>query len=132
MRWQWACFIVFGLAIAVPGCRKVLNEEKSFDLKPGNENDFAVDAVKKEQKIKVEVTSPGVPLNVFVFLKKDEQAAKMDISAGKKTDNVLASERKTENATLEATIPANCEAVIQIRNVSTDNKTANVKLKITN
>jgi hypothetical protein len=131
MHRHWKLVGFIALALAMPACRTVLNADKSFDLGPGEKNTLTIDAASKEQRIKVEVTSTAAPVNVYVFLEKDQQAAETDIRAKKQSSKVLASQEKTEGVTLEPTIPAGNPTVVLVTSASSS-KTAKVRVKITN
>ena len=95
-----------------------------------NGKPFEVDAVKYEQDIKVTGTATGAPAAIFIYLKKDKDAAEKAIMAKKLTSPVLLNKVETTgDFTLQATIPANETAVVEVDRV---NKAANVHIKITN
>jgi hypothetical protein len=126
---KWISFALF--AIAMAGCNRVkLNDERTIEVAVGRNNSIVLDAVKKDQKIKVEISSPGAAVNVYVLLEKDREAVEEVIEALKPSDKILAGEEKTEGATLEANIAAGNAAVILFTNAS--GKTASVKVKTTN
>jgi hypothetical protein len=111
---QACCFLaLLGL---VSGCTK-LNDERTVQVAPGDEHKLFIDPAKKEQRITVSVSSPGTPVNVSLLLENDPKKA-------------LDSKEKVEEATLNATIPADNKAVVLL--TSAGARTANVKVKITN
>jgi hypothetical protein len=111
------------------GCAK-LNVEKTIEVPFAGEDRQEIDGFRSQQKINVTATvAAGGPVDVFVYLKKDEDEAEKAIFA-KKDDHLLAFKRSVaDEAKLEATIPANSPAVIYVGNIG---KKATVKLKITN
>jgi hypothetical protein len=127
MRWKrmLVCFIV--LVAAAAGCR-TLNVEKSFEVSAVGEHNIALDPIRTEQKIKVVVTSTA-PVSAFVFLEPDTDDVRKAVMGLRKSPKMLASSEKKEDATLEATIPANSTAVVMV--VGTG-KSATVKVRITN
>ena len=118
------------LALMLAGCRTVLNYETSYKLDPGDERDSKVDAIGKDQKIKVEVSATGGSVDVYVYLEKDKDAVQPAIRFKKASDAILAKAHDTQSATLEATIPAGNAAVVLVRNSS--KTAAEVKVKLTN
>ena len=110
------------------GCRTSLSVEKQFENPP--EGTFIeVDPIKSAQTIKVTATADA-PVGVYVFLKKDRDAAEKEALAKKYTGVTLAKEEKNESINLQAAIPANEAAMVMVANATA--KKANVKLKITN
>jgi hypothetical protein len=92
---------------------------------------FTVNAIAKEQVIKVSAKAASGTFNLFVFLEKDLDAAETSILRNKPDETkVLKHQLKTAEAELQATIPANETAVIYL--LCADAKKAEVKLKITN
>jgi hypothetical protein len=129
MQWKWKCAGLLVVVLTATGCPKVLNQVSDFELKLGDEKKLTVEAITKEQKVKVALTA-DVPVNVYMFLEKDATAAESDINKKKlPSTKVLAMSEKTNDATLEATVPANNAVVVFITSAG---KTANVKVKITN
>src|SRR5262249_16083075 len=121
--------VLFALALAA-GCEPRLNENRDYDLKPGETQHIIVNSVSREQKIKVTVTAKDVPVNVYICLEKNKEKAAEEFLLQKKGGAVLAEERKTEQATLEAVIPPNSEAQVTVTLAS--GKTGKVNVKITN
>jgi hypothetical protein len=131
MQVQWKWLGLVALMLVTAGCyRTVLNQEKTYDVVPGETRELIVEPSRREQKIKVEVSAAPAPVSVFVFLEKDRDAVKHDIETRKQQlANVLAREEKTTNVMLEATIPADNSAVVLITRASKDTK---VTVKLTN
>jgi len=126
--WKW---VFLAALVFCAGCNRVtLNDERTVEVAVGTARPFIVEAAKKDQKIKVEVSSPGVPVSVYVCLEKDREAVEECIEAQRQSDKILATMEKTERGTLEATIPANNVAMILLTNASA--KTANVRVRTTN
>jgi hypothetical protein len=99
--------LVLGL-LALAGCQKKLNEEKTFTLTAGEVRAFPVDAPIREQQLSVTVTAAGSSVNVHIVPESAHAATMEAMQNLKKLDpaKVLASKEKVENDTLEATIPA--------------------------
>jgi hypothetical protein len=112
-------------------CNRVtLNDERTVEVPIDTFKMINLDAVKRDQKVKVEVSSPGAAVSVYVVLEKDRATVQQALEVDKRSDKILASTEKTESATLEANIPAGNAAVILL--MSACGKTANVKVKSTN
>jgi hypothetical protein len=136
---QWAAFFLFVLASW--GCKSVLNVDKEIDVKAGSDSTLLVDPFKKEQTINVVVSSPDAPVEVCVYLEKNQDAAQRDIEQNKKDSSLILARARTketapgtpnlsENIELSATIPAGEGAVVQVG--VRGGKSAKVKVKITN
>ena len=112
------------------GCNAKLSEEMKKDLSVAEDWEIIIDGARYKQKLKIEVNSPGGPVSVAAFLAKDRDEAFTALFSSKSSDTILASERKTERATLEVTSPAKEDLIVRVKNVS--EKQANVTVKITN
>ena len=121
------CFLLAALLVALPGCGK-LHYESTVELGAGEVELILVDPPKREQQISVTVTSSGSPINVYVVLAKDKEVAKEALLNGQKPAASLAGKVKTQEATLEATVPANTGFVILLGGAS---KSSQVKVKVT-
>jgi hypothetical protein len=123
--WIAACLVL------AAGCSKV-NLEKSAALEPGDFKAVTIDAPRGEQKVSVSVTSTGAPIDVYVALEGDPDAALKlaeDLARGNKPPaSVIAGKQKATEATLDAVIPARKSYSVLLVNGST--KKADVKIKI--
>ena len=125
------CAAILSLTLAIGACNRVtLNDERTVEVPVGTFKMINLDAVKSDQRVKVDISSPGAAVSVYVGLEKDLDAIEQAVEAQKASDKILASSEKTEAATLEATIPAGNSAVIVL--TSAAGKTASVKVKTTN
>ncbi len=116
--------------LGIVGCGKAkLDMESLFEV-PVEGKSFKVDPIKSEQNIQVTGTATQAPVNVYVYLDKNEAAVEKEIMTLKTTANVLAKQEKTEAISLTATIPANETAVVRVTRGG--GKAARVQLKITN
>jgi hypothetical protein len=98
----------------LPGCSpSKLRYEKSIDVGGGEEKILTIDAPKKEEKVKIEVTA-GQPVSVTVTLKKN-------LNSGKP----LASKSNEKDISLEVTVPAGEEFCIILSGIK--QTTATVK-----
>src|SRR5262249_13148325 len=112
------------------GCRRqVLNDERTVKLDPAAVQSFPIDAPIRDEQVKVKVSSPGAPVNVYVVLQKDQTAAEDALEVGKAPASSLGGKDKVEDATLDATVPAKSPFAVVLGNTSA--KTAQVKMTIT-
>jgi hypothetical protein len=119
--------LMLGAALVVlVGCGKKLNMEQTFDL-PIEGKQFVLEPVSSEQKIKVTAKADAA-VSVYIYLEKHKEAAEQQILT-RKFANILQRQEKTDNASLEATIPANEAAVVRVGRASKGTK---VTLRITN
>ena len=127
----WTMGFTLVLLSSVSGCGKPkLEVDSTFDLSQDFSKTFTLDPIKSEQKIQVTGTATGAPVNAFIFLEKDKKKAENEIASGKFTPVILDKNQKVEAISLEATIPANETAIVQVNR--TGNKGASVRVKITN
>jgi hypothetical protein len=119
--------VALSLAVAV-GCQR-LNEKRTIHVSPGEVQDVIISGPRSEQKINVAVTS-NAPIDVYVILSADEQAVKGKLLSSMKPDEskILKKELKTENANLEATIPAKNEFRVLLTGAK---KAADVNVHVT-
>ena len=101
--WPW----LLAAALVLAGCQRGLNVERSVEVEPHEVKSVIIDAPKKDQTLKVEVRSPGAPVDVYLVLEKDREAVERQLTDDRKTSNALASKLKVEADTLEANVPAN-------------------------
>jgi hypothetical protein len=121
------CLLVLVL-LGSSGCQR-LNHEATVQVEPTGVQSTIISAPRSDQKVAVDVSSPGAPVNVYVVLEKDEEAARDALGRQQKPANVLAGKEKVEQDTLETTIPAGKGFAVLLGSAS--NKTAQVKLKVT-
>jgi hypothetical protein len=115
------------LLLALTGCQRV-NEERTLSVELNDVKAVTIEAPKREQRLAVTATA-AVPIDVYVVLEKDRSAVEEALQKGARPDKLLASQLKVEQASLEATVPAQNEYSVLVR--STSGKKADVKLKIT-
>jgi hypothetical protein len=114
------------LLLALAGCQSKLNVEKTFTIEPTASHTIDIDPPRYQQ-VQVIAVSSDTPVDVFVYLKKDQAAAERAIETGKVPERVLASKQKVKNETIEATVPEKEGAMVTVCNST---KTATVKVKI--
>jgi hypothetical protein len=96
-----------GLALLalLSGCQR-LRYDKTVTVDAGNVQTISIDPPRSEQKVHVSVKSPGVPLDVYVVLDKDLPAIRETLLNQQRPEKSLASKMRSEEADLDATIPA--------------------------
>lgn len=114
--------------LVLAGCGQRLDYETTVDLDEGQVQSLSIDAPKREQKASVTATSSTAPINVYVVLDKNKEAAKQALLDRRQPAEALARQVKTQDATLEATIPANTRFAVLLGGAS---KHTQVKVKIT-
>jgi len=119
-----ARFIPLVAILALAGCSKI-HEERSFTVEAGNSHFLDISAPISQQTVKVEVTSDE-PVNVYVLLVKNVEG-KTDYDPDTMKEGVLAKEKSTKSATLNATVPAKEKYRIYVDGAA---KKANVKVKV--
>ena len=124
MRRMCLLGLVVPLVLAA-GCGTKLNMEYTAEL-PTEGKLYVVDALKSEQKIKVNVKAES-PVDVFVYLDKDRDKVEGTL-LGKASPLVLAQQKGASEVSIEATIPANEKAIVHV----VPGKKGMVTTKITN
>jgi hypothetical protein len=97
-------------------------------LDAGEVQSLSVEPPKRDQKVSVTATSSSSPIDVYLVLDKDKEAGKQALLDGKKPAASLARKAKTQDATLEATIPANTGFAVLLGGAG---KSSQVKIKVT-
>ncbi|MBY0524691.1 MAG: hypothetical protein K2R98_14905 [Gemmataceae bacterium] len=129
-----AGFLLSVMLLAGCAIQKPLSVEKTLDVGPGESRVVLVDAPVRDQKVNVSVNSGGVPVDVYVILEESDDKA-LEIAgkatmSGQAPAGALASNQKSAEANVDATIPAKkAFAVLVCNNVN--NKKADVKVKVT-
>ena len=100
--------------IAGAGCQSRLKIEKTITLDVGQISTIEIDPPRYDQTIAVTVMA-DVPVDVFVYLTKNQDAADRDIDLAKKSDLILGSAEKVERGSVEARVPAKEKATVMIR-----------------
>ena len=121
-----ALTILFAGAI---GCGQKLNIDRTITVGPMEVQSILVDAPKGDQKLTVDVSSPGVPVNVYVVFDADQQAVKDLMLAGKAPDasKFVAGQQKVEAVELTTLVPAGKAFGVMIGGAK---KKTDVKVKV--
>jgi hypothetical protein len=123
------CLCTCGLLTAfvlLAGCQR-LNYEKTLKVSPGEYPVIDFDAPRSEQKVTVQVTSPGVPISAYLVKESDKTAANEALDRAKAPAALLGSKEKAEDIQFEATVPARTGYTLLLRS----NKATDVKIKVT-
>jgi hypothetical protein len=116
------CLLVL---LAQPGCKK-LNDDRIVDIEPGEEKLIIADPVSRDQSVTVSWNSEGSPVNIYLFLEKDQKVASDAITVGKASDKVLAKKEQSSEGSLQVQVPAEEKLVVMI----TSRKQAKVRVKM--
>ena len=114
--------------VMVQGCQR-LNEEQNVTLGVGEVKGLSIEPPRSEQKVTVTVTSSASPVDVYVVLDPNRAAVSQSLEKGMapEASKVLASQKKVQEASLEATIPAKTAYAVVLAGATKDTQ---VKLKI--
>jgi hypothetical protein len=123
--------IVLGLlawaALLLTGCASRLNDNRTVTIEPQSTHEVIYSAPKQDQKVTIEVSSQGVPVNAYLVLEKEKGAAKSALDANRAPEKPLAMKEKFQTGTLEATVPAGAEFVLLLTADSGKGAQVNVK-----
>jgi hypothetical protein len=122
-----ACRTCALLAVLLAGCQP-LKVEKTISIFAGGVEALIFDAPRYDQKVTVQVSSPGAPVSVYLVRESDMEKAREQMERGKAPSSSLAGKDGAEEISLEATVPAKTEYALLIR---ADKKTAEAKVKLT-
>jgi hypothetical protein len=122
-----ACLTFVLAAALLSGCQR-LNYESSAKVPPFGVHRIEFDPPKYAQKITIETHSPGSPVSVYLVRQEDSDAAQDQLDKDKTPSASLAGKDKSEDITLEATVPAKTAFSLLIR---ADKKSAEVRVKVT-
>ncbi len=107
--------LALALTFTVPGCTPRLFDQREVSLQLGEVVSIPIGAVGHEQPIRVTASSPDAPINLQVFLAKDEPHVERMLTLEKPTDKLLAYKENSEQITLEAIVPANEEVIVRLQ-----------------
>jgi hypothetical protein len=116
-------------ALLLAGCQRTLYDKAVTIDGVTFVHDVDVDAPTREQKVAVEFSSPGVPVDVWVVLTEKKPAVKNKLMGRMRPDDadVLGGKEQSESGTVEATVPAGKEYTVLVGRAS---KKTEVKLKV--
>lgn len=116
------------LGLLLLGCQRV-NTERTWPMEHGEIKSLTVDAPRGEQKVLVAVNAGGAPVDVYLVLEADADAARDALLAERKPPKVIASQEKVQDVLLDGTIPAGKGYQVLIRN--NGGRNSDVKVKVT-
>jgi hypothetical protein len=114
--------------VLVAGCGSGLHHETTMSVAPNELKRLLIDPISHEQKVRVQVSAPGTPVNVYCYLEKDKSDAERAAETGRPSDKILASAKNQEEAVVVFAVPANATGVVLL--TRTSGKTATAKVKI--
>ncbi|MGH7170181.1 MAG: hypothetical protein ACRELG_07900 [Gemmataceae bacterium] len=120
-------FLLAALPPLLSGCQR-LNDERTVTVPSFSLQEIEYSEPRYEQKVTIQISSPGVPVTVYLVRKADSEAAQKRINQNEAPENALAGKEKVEETTLEATVPGKTAYVLFIR---ADKKEAKVHIKAT-
>jgi hypothetical protein len=107
------------------GCSKKLNDARVVQVEPAEEKLIIADPASRDQTVAVTWNADGTPINIYLFLEKDQKAASQAINLGKDS-GLLGSEKKTDRGTLDVQVPSGEKLVVML----TSFKPASVRVHI--
>jgi hypothetical protein len=116
------CMLVF---VAQTGCARKLNDARTVQVEPGEEKLIIAEPVSRDQNVSVTWNADGMPIDIYLFLEKDQKAASQAITLGK-TSGLLGSQSKTDRGMLEVQVASGEKLVVML----TSSKPASVRLHI--
>ncbi len=107
------------------GCGKKLNDARTVPVEPGEEKLIIADPASRDQSVTVTWNADGTPINIYLFLEKDQKAASEAITLGK-ASGLLGSKAKADRGMLEVQVPAGEKLIVLL----TSSKPASVRVHI--
>ena len=113
--------------LATEELQKRLSEDRKFRLEVGDAKSFAFDGPRSQQQVTVTLQSSSSPVNVYLVLEKDLEAARAAVLEPRRPDAPLVAQEKTQDAKLDATVPAKEGYAVLVSGASLD---TDISLKI--
>src|SRR6266852_4588563 len=104
------------------GCGKKLNDARTVPVEPGEEKLIIADPVSRDQSVTVTWNADGTPINIYLFLEKDQKAASEAITLGK-ASGLLGSKAKADRGMLTVQVPSGEKLIAML----TSSKQASVR-----
>jgi hypothetical protein len=125
-KMPWALVIVVA---SISGCQK-FTATRTVDMVSGGLHAITVDAPTQEQKVKVEVSSEGVAISVYVVLASNFEEVQQTLLNTKPVDTskILVSEERKEDPVVQTKVPKGQDYVVILYNPP---KRTQVTVKIT-
>ena len=111
-----------GLLLPVLGCGSKVSVEKTRDLQASQTWTLEVEAPKKDQRVRVDVTARSGPVHAVVLLAKDLESIEKDLdkAGGKLPATALGGELDKQSATIEVNIPAGEKFAVFVQSLQKD------------
>lgn len=119
--------VLAGLVLVVGCSDPRFYDRRTEEVTPAAPITIPIDAAKRERVITVQAKSSGPMFDIHLFLSKDQEGAESSIF-GNKSELLLDSAKKTQEATVEATVPAGEELMVFV--IAAENKTLSVELEM--
>ncbi len=107
------------------GCGKKLNDDRIVQIEPAEEKLIIADPASRDQSVTVTWNADGTPIDISLFLEKDQKAASQAVTLGK-TSGLLGSKTKADRGVLEVQVPSGEKLVVML----TSSKQASVRVHI--
>jgi hypothetical protein len=111
--------------LAQAGCGKKLNDDRTVQVEPAEEKLIIADPASRDQSVTVTWNADGTPVNIYLFLERDQRAASEAITLGKGS-GLLDSKTKADRGVLEVQVPSGEKLVVML----TSSKPASVRVHI--
>src|SRR5437867_12254889 len=121
-RLSWLGVLVL---LAQAGCGKKLNDDRIVQVEPAEERLIIADPASRDQSVTVTWNADGTPIDIYLFLEKDQKAASRAVTLGK-TSGLLGSQTKADRGVLEVQVPSGEKLVVML----TSSKQASVRVHI--
>jgi hypothetical protein len=113
--------------LSLSGCQP-LKVERTLSVPVGGVGSLSFDPPRYQQKVTVQLSSPGALISAYLVSDSDLAAARNLVEKAQAPASPLASKEKAEEIMLEATVPAKTGFSLLIR---AEKKDADVKVKVT-
>jgi hypothetical protein len=114
--------------LTAAGCRSRVNHEWNAQLDVGDVKSVSLNAPAANTKIRVEINATGAPVNAWVMLERDSQAAQDRLLNFQKPEKVLGGKEKVQQEVIEVTIPEKTGFTVMLGSTG---KAAQATVKIT-
>jgi hypothetical protein len=116
------------LACLLPAGCQPLNENREVKVEAYGVRSLIFSEPRYDQKVTVEVHSPGNPVSAYLVKGADQEKAESGLLNHKAPAGALAGKEKAEEITLEATVPAKTEYALILHNPGKSDATVKVKV----
>jgi hypothetical protein len=119
--------LLAGLLLAA-GCQP-LNESRDVKLKEQEAKSLLFDAPRYDQKVTVEVQSPGSGVTAYLMKEADHEKAEVELLTGKTPAGALGGKDNAEDISFTATVPAGTPFAVVLYNPRAREITVKLKVK---